>query len=110
MGLASLGRDGHPQLGALGGKFDGVVQQIIAHLGNGVWIAPNHHGLLRKLGVHVQPALVDFPLQTHQHPEHDLADVELLLCRGPLRGLQAGQVQHPAHQPRQAAGFRGNEL
>ena len=39
----------------------------------------DRHGPVGELGVHVQMAGIDLVLQAHQHPQHDLGHVELLL-------------------------------
>ena len=44
-------------------EFGGVVQQIVAHLGDGVRIAPNLHRVVGEMGIHVQLTVVDLALQ-----------------------------------------------
>ena len=105
IGLARPGGHCDAQGALLIGELDGVVQQIIAHLGDGVRIAPDLDRIIRKLGVHIQMLVVDLGLQAHQHPEHNLRDVELLLGRDILGGLEPGEVQHFPHQPGQALGL-----
>ena len=105
IGLARPGGHCDAESALLIGELDGVVQQIIAHLGDGVRIAPDLDRIIRKLGVHIQMLAVDLGLQAHQHPEHDLGDVELFLGGDILGGLEPGEVQHLPHQPGQALGL-----
>ena len=112
-GHVGLPRPGHhrdAQGGLRVGELDGVVQQVVAHLSDGVGVAPHLHRVVGKLGVHVQVPVVDLGLQAHQHPEHDLGDVELLLGGDPLAGLETAQVQHLAHQPGEPPGLGGDDL
>ena len=110
IGLSALGRDAQAQGGALGGKFDGVVQQIITHLGDGIRVAPDQNGPLGDLGIHIQMAGVDLGLQAHQHPQQHLGHIELFLGGDVLRRLQPRQVQHPPHQAGEPPRLGGNGL
>lgn len=55
VGFPSLGLDGQANHGARSGEFDGVVQQIIAHLGDSVRVSPDNSGTVRELDVDIQP-------------------------------------------------------
>ena len=110
VGLSPFGRHADAQGLSLGGELDGVIQQIVAHLRDSVRIPPHLDGLLGELGIHVQMAGIDLALQAHQHPQHDLADVKLLLGGHVLGRLKAAQVQHPAHQAGQPPGLGGDGL
>ena len=100
--FGDLDRDGRP----LGGELCRVIQQVVAHLSHRVRIAPDHHRVLRELGVHVQTAVVDPPLQADQHPGHDLDNIELFLGGDRLcQGIEPGQVQHPPHQAGETPGL-----
>ena len=110
VGLAPLGGDLQGEQALGGGELHGVVQQVVAHLGDGVRVAPDHHRAVGEVGLDVQVLLGDLGLQAHQHPQEDLLHVELLLGGHPLRGLEPGELQHPADQTGQAAGLRGDDL
>ena len=100
--FGDLDRDGGP----LGGKFGGVVQQVVAHLGHRIRVAPHLQGLVRHFNVHIQVTSGDLALQADQYLGDGLREVELLLSGDVLRqSIEAGQVQHPPHQPGQAAGL-----
>ena len=110
IGLPRPGHHRDAQRSLRVGEFDGVVQQIVAHLGDGVGVAPYLHRVVGKLGVHIQVFAVDLGLQAHQHPQHDLRDIKLLLGGDPLTGLEPAQIQHLPHQPGEPPGLGGDDL
>ena len=63
VGLGALRRDGDGDGGAGGGKFGRVIQQIVAHLGDAVRIAPDPHRVVGDMDVHVQLTVFDLALQ-----------------------------------------------
>ena len=112
MGLAVLFGNLDCDGGTGGGKLGRVVQQVVAHLGDRVRVAPYHQLVLRHLDLYVQLPVGNFGLQADEHPGHDLGEVKRLLgCDGALRqGVEPAEVQHPPHQAAQAPGLRYHDL
>ena len=54
IGLAGPGGDLQGEAAAGGGEFHRVVQEVIAHLGDGVGVPPDHHRAVGEGGLHVQ--------------------------------------------------------
>ena len=54
IGFAGLGGNPESETPLGRGELHGVVQQVVADLGDCVWVAPNHHRAVGELGLHVQ--------------------------------------------------------
>ena len=54
IGFAGLGGNPESETPLGRGELHGVVQQVVADLGDRVRVAPNHHRAVGELGLHVQ--------------------------------------------------------
>ena len=91
-------------------EFDGVVNEVIGHLGDSVQIPLGVDGILGEVHSHIQTLVVDFLLKGNQHLPQAFGHVEPdhFFRRNPLI-LKAGHVQHTPHQAAQAFDLAGDQ-
>ena len=95
---AALHADG--ERAAVIDELHGIVDKVIEHLRYGVRHGPHSHAELRHIYIDIQVLAVDALLKAQKRLPRRLADVEVrqLIGRDALI-LQAGNLQHVAHEP-----------
>ena len=111
IGLAAALPDLQSQIASLGTELDGVIQQIVDHLGNIVRVRHGVHRMLRHIHLDIQVLVVDLLFEGDQHLSGALLQVEmhLLFLGDALFLLQLGDIQHTAHQAAEPLGLIGND-
>ena len=108
--FAAPGTQRQLQCGSLRREFGGVFQKIVDYLGNQVGVTQHPHRLVGDFGGHIESAVHDFLFHGNNGAAHALTDIKALFIADHIAGLQAGDIQHAAHQAGQTLGFIRNGL